>query len=123
MPRRRKSFVKQLAPSVALHRDPKNGSAWVEDGRSGTGHSCHPNISASGSVAGMKRRGIWHRSDRTARSHGFIYNISQLSYSDDDFDEVARLACRCDGFHGGSDDPRGVLERYGPGYMQGRGAA
>ena len=40
---------------IFLYRDDKSGLAWVEDGSTGLGHSAHPNISATGSVKGMKR--------------------------------------------------------------------
>jgi len=94
----KKTFLKQLAPHIELHRDEKTGIAWVEDGTSGCGHSAHPNIDASGSVRGMKSRGFWRESDRTVRSHGFIYNIDSLVVSDK-WDEVARQHCRCGGNH------------------------
>lgn len=93
-----KVMIRQVRPYVKLYRDPQTGLAWVEDGTTGTGHSCHPNISSSGSVAGMRRRGAWGKEDRTVRSHGFIYNIDRLVVSDD-LDEIARGACRCGGAH------------------------
>lgn len=90
----KRSFVRQLAPYVELHRDERNGIAWVEDGTTGCGHTCHPNIDASGSVRGMKSRGFWGKTDQTVRSHGFIYNISRFIASDD-WDKVAAEECRC----------------------------
>lgn len=99
---RRRSSTKVLLdvirPHVKLYRDPKTGIAWVEDGTTGSGHSCHPNISSSGSVRGMKDRGYWGKHDRTVRSHGWIYNIDHVSVSGE-LDEIARLHCRCGGAH------------------------
>jgi hypothetical protein len=92
--RQSKTFVKTLAPYIELHRDYRTGIAWVADGTSGCGHTCHPNIDASGSVAGMKRL-YWGKDARTVRSHGFVYNIDRL-ISSDKWDEVAAAECRCD---------------------------
>ena len=94
----RKELIKALRPHVNLYRDPKSGIAWIEDGTSGTGHSCHPNISASGSVRGMKAKGYWYRNDRTVRSHGFIYNIDRCVIHSP-YDEIANDYCRCGGVH------------------------
>jgi hypothetical protein len=88
----------EVGPYARLRRDRKTGIAWVEDGRTGTGHTCHPNIASSGSVTGMKRLGHWKKTDRTVRSHGFIYNIDHCSTSMP-YDKVARDACRCGGVH------------------------
>jgi uncharacterized protein YfiM (DUF2279 family) len=94
-----KVLLREIRPHVKLYRDPKTGIAWVEDGTSGTAASAHPNISASGSVSGMKRKGYWGKSDRTVRSHGFIYNIDRGACSTK-LDEIARDACNCGGYHG-----------------------
>ena len=96
--RQGKVLLQVIRPHVKLYRDPRTGIAWVEDGTAGIGHSCHPNISSSGSVRGMKDRGYWGKNDRTVRSHGFIYNIDHVVTSSD-MDEVARQHCRCDGVH------------------------
>lgn len=100
-----KVFVKLIDqdPHLKLYRDPKTGIAWIEDGHTGLGYSCHPNIDASGSVAGMKRKGWWGKNDRTVRSHGFIYNIDLLSLSED-LDQVACDYCQCGGKHSGRPD-------------------
>jgi hypothetical protein len=95
---KRKTFVKELAQYVELHFDERTGIAWVADGTTGGGHSAHPNIDASGSVAGMKKLGYWRKEDRTVRSNGFIYNVSKLVVSDK-WDEIARQHCRCGGLH------------------------
>lgn len=88
----------EVAPYKTLYRDTRSGIAWVEDGTAGVGHSCHANIDASGSVAGMKQRGYWRKTDRTVQSHGWIYNIDSLVVTDPE-DEIARQHCRCGGKH------------------------
>ena len=77
-----------------LYLDLETGIAWVENGSTGLGHSCHPNISAAGSVAGMKRQGFWARDCRTVRSHGLIYNVS-VTVATDSLDAIAAELCRC----------------------------
>lgn len=99
MPRASKLLVEVIRPYVKLYEDPKTRIAWVEDGTTGLGHSCHPNISASGSVTGMKKKGWWGKHDRTVRSHGFIYNINHCIVTND-LDQKARDNCRCGGNHG-----------------------
>lgn len=93
-----KTLIKEIRPYVKLYRDNETGIAWVEDGTTGNGHSCHPNINASGSVAGMRKLGYWGKEDRTVKCHGAIYNIDRLSV-DDELDEIARQHCRCGGKH------------------------
>lgn len=93
------TFVREIAPFVELHRDPKTGIAWVENGKTGCGHSAHPNIDSTGSVAGMKKLGYWGATDRTVKCHGFIYNIDRYIASDE-YDEIAAENCRCGGVHG-----------------------
>lgn len=93
-----KTLIKEIRPYVELYRDNETGIAWVEDGTTGNGHSCHPNIGASGSVRGMKQRGYWGKNDRTVRCHGFIHNIDRLVVTDE-LDEIARQHCRCGGQH------------------------
>lgn len=34
-----------------------------------------PSIDASGSVSGMKKNGIWRKSDVTVKINGYIYNL------------------------------------------------
>ena len=94
-----KTLIRTLSPHVELHRDPKTGIAWVQDGSTGCGHSCHPNIDHSGSVTGMKSRGFWNKEDRVIKCGGYSYNISRLVI-DDKLDEVAAAQCRCGGNHG-----------------------
>lgn len=101
---RRPGFVRRVGSSKFLFVDPKTGIAWIEDGRTGLGHSCHPNISATGSVRGMKGRGFWGKRDRTVRSHGFIYNIDHVSVRRAGRDRFALLPVRR--------LPRGPLARY-----------
>lgn len=93
-----KQLLKEIAPHIKLYRDTRTGIAWVENGSTGNGHSPHPNIDASGSVAGMKKQGYWDQTDQTVRSHGFIYNISVCSV-EDQYDEIARQHCQCGGNH------------------------
>lgn len=92
------TLVRQIRDHVSLHRDPKTGIAWVENGEAGIGHSCHPNISATGSVRGMKEKGYWGKDDATVRCRGFIYNVSSVVVSDE-LDQIARDACQCGGTH------------------------
>jgi hypothetical protein len=103
-----KQLIKKVGPYQNLYRDTANGLAWVEDGSTGLGHSCHPNIDASGSVSGMKKRGYWNKNDRTVNSHGFIYNIDEYVVSDA-LDRLAGQNCRCGGYHGGArSNPAGI---------------
>lgn len=88
-----------VRPHVTLYRDDGSGIAWVENRSVGIGHSAHPNISASGSIRGMKDLGYWAKDARTVRSHGFIYNIDSFVVTDE-FDELAAEHCRCGGKHG-----------------------
>ena len=94
-----KKLVTEIAPYKNLYRDTKTGIAWVEDGSTGTLHSPHPNIDATGSVPGMKNLGYWRKDAHTIKSHGCIYNID-LCVVSDDLDAVAAKACQCGGNHG-----------------------
>jgi hypothetical protein len=94
----KKILLKQIGEYQYLYRDPKTGIAWVENGSTGMGHTCHPSIHYTGSVSGMKKLGYWRKEDRTVRSHGWIYNIDSLVV-DDAFDEIARQYCQCGGKH------------------------
>lgn len=91
-----KQKVADLGRYRVLYRDVDSGIAWVENGRAGLGHTCHPNIDGSGSVAGLISRGWWKRDDRKIRSHGFIYNVDQFILSDI-LDFVAACHCTCPG--------------------------
>jgi hypothetical protein len=95
----KRTLVRDLGNYKELHRDPRTGIAWVEDGSTGIGHSAHSNIDASGSVRGMRERGYWKKDDVVVRSHGFIYNISSYVVSDD-LDRIAAENCQCGGNHG-----------------------
>ena len=53
----------------------------IANGSVGIQHSAHPNISANGSVAGMKKLGFWNKTDITVRQRGFAYNISKTACS------------------------------------------
>ncbi len=102
------TYIRDIEEYVELHRDPKTGIAWVEDGRSGNGHSAHPNIDATGSPEGMKILGHWDRADVTVRCHGCIYNISKAKVSDR-LDAIANKYCLCPGTHA---DKEVMEERY-----------
>lgn len=43
----RKQHIRTIRPHVRLYRDRQTGIAWVEDGTTGCGYSCHANIKAT----------------------------------------------------------------------------
>lgn len=91
-----KEFIREIHPYAKLYRDSVNGIAWIEDGSTGLGHSCHPNIDITGSVTGMKNLGYWGKSDKVARSHGFQYNISRFVIDrKNKLDLIVADECRC----------------------------
>lgn len=96
-----KQFIREVGPYAKLYRDSINGIAWIEDGSSGCGISIHPNISATGSVSGMKKLGYWDKKDRVVKSNGFAYNIDHISFSWDkgsymrQFEDIVADECRC----------------------------
>ena len=93
-----KQKIKEIEKNVVLYRDDKNGIAWIEDGRTGCDISVHANISATGSVRGMKKTGQWRKSDRVVRSHGWIYNIDRLDYNPyNPLERIVADECRCKG--------------------------
>lgn len=96
------TYVRNVGPCAELHRDGKNGIAWIKDGSTGLSHSCHANIDATyidatGSVRGMKALvGYWGKEDRTVRSHGFIYNINTFVVDEENpYDVLAAEECQC----------------------------
>lgn len=90
------TYVRNVGTCAELHRDPKTGIAWVKDGSTGLGHSCHANIDGTGSVRGMKALGYWGNEDRTIRSHGFIYNIDTFVVDEEDpYDALTAKECQC----------------------------
>lgn len=91
-----KQLIKVIELHVELYRNPETGIAWVEDGRTGCGHSCHPNIDASGSVRGMIACGSWGKDDLVILTNGFKYNVSKFMASTD-YDLVAAAHCECRG--------------------------
>lgn len=93
-----RKVLQQVSEYVVLCRDDRTGIAWVEDGSTGMGHSCHPSIDSTGSVLGMKERGYWRRSDRAVRCSGAIYNIDSF-VATDDLDWLAAEHCQCGGKH------------------------
>lgn len=90
-----KQFIREVKDHVFLYRDDKNGIAWIEDGRTGLGHSVHPNIDKTGSVKEMKKLGYWGKDDKIVRSHGWQYNISKFVVSDE-LDEIVADECQCE---------------------------
>lgn len=91
-----KQFIREIKPYVKLYRDTNNGIAWIEDGSTGLGHSCHPNIDISGSVRGMKDRGYWAKKDTVICSHGFQYNISRFVIDNkNELDLIVADECNC----------------------------
>ena len=96
-----KVFLREIEPHKILYRDDRTGIAWIEDGCSGCRISIHPNIDANGSVRGMKKLGYWNKTDRTVRSHGWIYNIDRRAFSWDkdspnhELEVIVAKECRC----------------------------
>jgi hypothetical protein len=93
-----KEKLRDVREHITLYKDSGTGIAWVENGTAGVRHSCHPNISSTGSVRGMKDRGHWAADARTVRAAGFIYNIDAWVVSDE-LDAIAAQHCRCGGKH------------------------
>lgn len=54
-----------------------NGIAMIKDGSTGTGISLYPNISATGSIRGMKAKGWWGKDDKIVKAHGLYFNVSR----------------------------------------------
>jgi hypothetical protein len=88
-------LVKEIKEYVELYIDDKTGIAWIENGSTGNTHSCHPNISVSGSVVGMKKQGYWGKDDVVVRLNGYRYNTSKYSVSDE-LDRIAGEYCQCE---------------------------
>jgi hypothetical protein len=107
-----KIFIRNIRPYVDLYQDRKTGIAWIEDGTAGVGISCHPNISDTGSIRGMRAKGWWDKKDRIVRSRGFYYNIDHLSGSGADY-EIVRKTCDCGGYHGEGRAMGGGKRRHG----------
>ena len=91
-----KRFIKNVNDHAVMYRDDRNGITWIENGSTGMGHSCHPNIFSNGSVRGMKKIGYWGIKDRTVRSHGYIYNIDRFTIdTEDTLDKIIADNCMC----------------------------
>lgn len=90
-----KALIRDIDEYTHLYKDDKTGIAWIEDGHTGLGHSVHPNIDASGSVTGMKKRGYWNKNDVCVKSHGYIYNTSKFVVSDE-LDKIVANECQCE---------------------------
>jgi hypothetical protein len=78
---------------TTLCRDPKSGIAWVEDGRAGVVHTCHPNVSDLANSDDAYGPGA-----NVRRSHGWLYHVDVCIVSDE-LDELARQNCQCGGTH------------------------
>lgn len=88
-------LVTRLKSGQEVYCNSQTGIATVHDGSTGLLYSCHPNISDTGSIRGMKNLGYWGKKDRCVRSSGYIYNIDMLVVSDE-LSEVAYKHCNCD---------------------------
>ena len=89
-----KQHIRNISEYVDLYRDDRTGIAWIENGKTGGGHTCHPSIDATGSVIGMKQNGGWKQSDRCIKTAGAIHNIDRFVVTDD-LDQIAADECRC----------------------------
>lgn len=91
-----KQFIREINQYANLYRDDRTGIAWIENGSTGLGYSCHPNIDKSGSVIEMKQRGYWDKTDRIVQSHGYKYNIDRLVINEKDkLDLIVSDECMC----------------------------
>ena len=91
-----KRLIKNVEEYVNLYIDDATGIAWIENGKTGSGHSCHPNIDKTGSVRGMKKLGFWGKNDMIVRSNGYQYNVTRLVVGDK-YDEIVAYHCKCEG--------------------------
>lgn len=112
-----KQFIREVKPYANLYKDTVTGIAWIEDGSTGCGHSCHPNIDSTGSVTGMKKLGYWNKKDRIVRSHGFQYNIDKFVIdTKDEFDIIVAKECACAGCQERREAPvkkfKGYLDKW-----------
>lgn len=69
--------------AVAISRTmtPCDGVVAINNYSTGTGHSAHPNIGSTGSVAGMVKQGYWLATDKTMRTNGYTYNLDRVVVS------------------------------------------
>ena len=74
--------VKETRWLCSLPKAYKGNLFCIENYSAGVEHSAHPNIDASGSVAGMKKLGYWRKDAVINRTHGAIYNMSLVVCSD-----------------------------------------
>lgn len=74
------------------------GLVVIGDGGVGLGHSCHPCIDSTGSVAGMKDRGWCEKHDHVVDAFGFKWNVDKFS-ARSGLDWVAAELCYCQGEH------------------------
>lgn len=90
-----KRLIEEVKPYCELYIDDNTGIAWIENGSTGNGHTCHPNIDITGSVKGMKKLGYWKQDDKVVRSNGFYHNISKF-VCNDELDEIVSEHCQCE---------------------------
>jgi hypothetical protein len=89
-----KKIITVIEPHVSLYQNPVTGIAWVEDGRNGLIHSCHPNIKKTASVNRIKALGYWDQDDEVVSSNGFKYNTSRL-FASSELEFIAAQHCEC----------------------------
>lgn len=93
--------LQRIEEHVVAYIDDATGIVWVENGKTGMGHSAHPNIDQTGSIPGMRSRYPSWRNVRIVLSHGWYYNIDVLAVNPEDpYDVFAAQHCQCGGEHG-----------------------
>ena len=85
-------YIKSFG-NATLYRNDRTGIAWIIDPSTGV-HLCHPNIYRTGSVKGMKEKGIWGKRDKTEKCGDYIFNISHMICTDK-YDEIVANECMC----------------------------
>jgi hypothetical protein len=84
--------VREVIGHGPLKRCTTHGIAWVEDGKTGTASSPHPN---TGTKAGSVRLGY----ERPVTCHGWTYETATRLGHNEKLTEIAANACRCGGVH------------------------
>ena len=90
-----KNLIKNIKKHVNIYQCPKTGIAWIEDNTTGLSYSLHPNIDSTGSISGMKKLGYWNKKDKTIKTNGFIFNISQ-KYVSNEYNTILQKYCQCE---------------------------
>lgn len=95
-----KKRISDIAPHMHLFQDTITGIAFVEDGLHGMTRTLHPSIDVTGSATGMKKTGMWEKSDKVVKMRGFKYNIdTYVPDSDSKINEALLTHCKCGGRH------------------------